>query len=73
MDLLPGVNRQGDADHLFIIQLPPSRQVHSTARDVAFLRVGDENRRLTFEQRIELHYDRSDATFEATPAKVSRG
>ena len=40
---------------------------------MAFLRVGDENRRLTFEQRIELHYDRSDATFEATPAKVSGG
>ncbi len=56
---------------MFIIQLHPSRQVHSTARDVAFLRIGDENRRLTFEQRIELHYDRSDSTFEATPAKVS--
>ena len=38
---------------------------------MAFLRIGDENRRLTFEQRIELHYDRSDSTFEATPAKVS--
>lgn len=70
-ELLPCVNRRGNPDHLFIIQLPPSRQVHSTARDVAFLRIGDENRRLTFEQRIELHYDRSDSTFEATPAKVS--
>ena len=71
VELLPCINRQGNPDSLFIIQLPPSRQVHSTARDVAFLRIGDENRRLTFEQRIELHYDRSDSTFEATPAKVS--
>ena len=71
VELLPSINHRGDADHLFIIQLPPSRQVHSTARDMAFLRIGDENRRLTFEQRIELHYDRSDSTFEATPAKVS--
>ncbi len=70
-ELLPCVNRRGNPDHLFIIQLPPSRQVHATARDVAFLRIGDENRRPTFEQRIELHYDRSDYTFEATPAKVS--
>ena len=71
VELLPCINRRGNPDHLFIIQLPPSRQVHSTARDVAFLRIGDENRRLSFEQRIELHYDRSDSTFEATPAKVS--
>lgn len=68
-ELLPCVNRRGNPDHLFIIQLPPSRQVHSTNRDVAFLRIGDENRRLSFEQRIELHYDRSDAAFEATPAR----
>ena len=70
-ELLPCVNRQGEADHLFVIRLPPGRQAHSTLRDVAFLRVGDENRRLSFEQRIELHYDRSDATFESTPAKTS--
>ena len=73
MELLPCINGQGNADHLFIIQMPPSRQVHSTSRDVAFLRICDENRRLSFEQRIELHYDRSDSTFEATPAKVSKG
>ena len=71
VELLPAVNRRGETDHLFIIQMPPSRQVHSTSRDVALLRIGDENRRLSFEQRIELHYDRSDSTFEATPAKVS--
>ena len=71
VDLLPCVNRSGDADHLFIIQIPPSRRVHSTVRDVAFLRIGDENRRLSFEQRIELHYDRVETRFEAGPAKVS--
>ena len=69
VELLPSINRRGDADHLFIIQLPPSRQVHTTVRDEVFLRIGDENRRLTFEQRIELHYDRGDATFESTPAR----
>ena len=69
VELLPSINRRSDADHLFIIQLPPSRQVHTTVRDEVFLRIGDENRRLTFEQRIELHYDRGDATFESTPAR----
>ena len=69
VELLPSINHGGDADHLFIVQLPPSRQVHTTVRDEVFLRISDENRRLTFEQRIELHYDRGDATFESTPAR----
>ena len=69
-ELLPCVNSRGEADHLFIIHLPPGRQVHSTTRDEVFLRLGDENRRLSFEQRIELRYDRGDTTFETTPARV---
>ena len=70
VELLPCINLRGSADHLFIIQIPPSREVHTTVRDDVFLRVGDENRRLSFEQRIELRYDRSDSGFEATPART---
>lgn len=33
-----------------------------------FLRVGDEDRRLDFEQRLQLRYDRGDTTFEKTLA-----
>lgn len=68
--LLDCINRQGANDHLFIITVPPGVQVHSTGRDEVFLRVGDENRRLSFEQRMELRYDRGDTTFEATPART---
>ena len=68
--LLDCVNRQGANDHLFIVTVPPGIQVHSTARDEVFLRVGDENRRLSFEQRMELRYDRGDTTFEATPSRT---
>ena len=72
VELLPCINRRGDADHLFIIQIPPGQQVHATRRDEVFLRLGDENRRLTFEQRLELHYDRGDTTYEVTPFQVHR-
>ena len=68
-ELLPCINRRGAADRVFIINVPPGRQVHSTTRDAAYLRVGDENRHLTFEQRIELHYDRGEAGYETTPAR----
>lgn len=64
------VNRQGAADRLFLMVVPPSEQVHATHRDEVFLRVGDEDRRLDFEQRIQLRYDRGDTTFEKTPART---
>ena len=32
--------------------------------------MGDENRRLSFDQRMELRYDRGDTTFEATPSRT---
>lgn len=70
--LLDCVNNAGRPDHLFALSVSPSEHVHATAKDEAFLRVGDENRRLSFEQRIELRYDRGDTTFEITPAPGPR-
>ncbi len=64
------VNQSGDPDRLFVIVVPPSEQVHATHRDEVFLRVGDEDRRLNFEQRIQLRYDRGDTSFERTPANT---
>ena len=62
------INRNGDLDRLFVLLITPGERVHATSRDEVFLRVGDENRRLRFEQRIQLGYDRGDASFERTPA-----
>lgn len=49
----------GDADHLLVFEIAPSDTVHATVRDEVYLRVEDENRRLSFSHRQELLYDRS--------------
>lgn len=41
--------------------------VHATKSDKVFLRVGDENRELSFRQRRELTFDRGQANYERTP------
>jgi ATP-dependent DNA helicase RecG len=46
-----------------------SSMVHTNARDEAFLRVGDETRRLTFDQRRELEFDKGQNAFELTPTR----
>jgi len=64
--LVPCVTSTGRADHLLIIEIEPSESVHANNRDEVFLRVGDENRKLSFVQRQELLYDKGQATYEAT-------
>jgi ATP-dependent DNA helicase RecG len=60
-------NELGDPDHLLVLEAEPSEAVHANRRDEVFLRVGDENRRLTFRQRQELLYDKGQASYEARP------
>jgi len=54
----------GSADQLLIVDIPPGETVHSNVKDEVFLRVGDENRRLTYAQRQELLYDRGQGSYE---------
>jgi ATP-dependent DNA helicase RecG len=65
--LLDCENKTGRPDHLLVIEVEPSDSVHVNKRDEVFLRVGDENRRLTFRQRQELLYDKGQASYEARP------
>jgi ATP-dependent DNA helicase RecG len=65
--LVECVNNAGKTDALFVVEVDPSDRVHSNQKDEVYLRVGDENRRLTFGQRQELLYDKGQASYEVTP------
>lgn len=65
--LIDCVNEHDKDDRLLVIEVQPSEVVHANRRDDVFLRVGDENRRLTFRQRQELLYDKGQASYEAQP------
>lgn len=72
--LVECVDDSGQQDHLLVIEVETSEKVHANRRDEVFLRVGDENRRLTFAQRQELLYDKGQATYESTVvADAKRG
>lgn len=56
----------GGVNHLIVIDVEPSDQVHANHRDEVYLRVGDENRKLNFGLHQELVYDKGQATYETT-------
>ena len=58
------VRDDGASDHLLIVDIEPSDMVHANVKDEVYLRVGDEDRRLSFSQRQELLYDKGQSTYE---------
>lgn len=66
--LVPCVTDDGRSDHLLAFEIRPSvGVVHANRKDEVYLRVGDENRKLTFAQRQELAFDRGPGSYEARP------
>lgn len=54
----------GDDQSILLLHIRPGEQVYETSKGDAFLRGGDETRKLGFNQRRELAYDRGSAQFE---------
>lgn len=65
---LPCTNFQGSTSSILLIEIPQGTEVYSNAKDEAFLRIGDENIKLTFDQRLHLLDDRGKASFELQEA-----
>jgi len=69
--LIACVDNDGEPNELIVFQVEPSGTVHANQKDEVFLRVGDENRRLSFVQRQELLFDKGQASYEARPSGAS--
>lgn len=69
--LVDCADRNGEPNKLLAIEVEPGDSVHANQKDEVFLRVGDENRKLSFAQRRELLYDKGQASYEASGSGAS--
>ena len=67
-DLVPCIDDQGNDNHILIIHVPASPRLHANQADEVFWRVGDKSRKLSFEERLRLMYDKGERYFEDSPA-----
>lgn len=65
-DLLPCTDKDGNENHILLMHIPASSELHTKQADEAFMRVGDKSRRLSFEERIQLMYDKGERYYEDT-------
>jgi len=68
-ELLRCRNERGDRDEIVLIEIEASQRVHLTAKGEAFLRVGDENRKLGPIESQELRYDKGDSIYDGSAVK----
>lgn len=50
------------------MNVPASPRLHANQADEVFWRVGDKSRKLPFEERLQLMYDKGERYFEDSPA-----
>ena len=67
-EFMPCQDSEGNDNHILIIHVPASPRLHANQADEVFWRVGDKSRKLTFEERLQLMYDKGERYYEDSPA-----
>ena len=61
------IDFKGKENHVLLMHIEPSMEVHANQADEVFMRVGDKSKKLTFEERTQLMYDKGERFFEDKP------
>ena len=67
-DYVPCIDSEGRENRVLLMHVPASPRLHANQADEAFWRVGDKSRKLTFDERLQLMYDKGERYYEDTIA-----
>lgn len=67
LEKIPCIDFQGRENHVLLMHIDPSPQVHANQADEVYLRVGDKSKFLPFDERLQLTYDKGERYFEDKP------
>ena len=60
-------NKDGEPDHILLIEVLQSSDLHANQADEVFFRVGDKSKKLSFDDRLQLMYAKGTRYFEDSP------
>lgn len=66
-EIVPCADFKGKENHVLLMRVEPSMEVHANQADEVFMRIGDKSKRLSFDERMQLMYDKGDRFFEDKP------
>lgn len=67
-EYIPCIDSEGKPNHVLLLHIPASATLHANQADEVFMRVGNSSRKLGFEERMSLMYDKGERYFEDTAA-----
>lgn len=67
-EYMPCTDADGNNNHILLIYVPASPRLHANQADEVYWRVGDKSRKLPFDERLQLMYDKGERCYEDTPA-----
>lgn len=63
-DYVDCIDTDGNQNHILLMHIPASSHLHTNQADEAFMRVGDKSKKLTFDERMQLLYDKGERYYE---------
>ena len=63
-EYLPCTNHEGRGTRILLMYIPASVQLHTNQADECFMRVGDKSKKLNFDERMQLFYDKGERYYE---------
>jgi len=67
IEKVPCIDDKGRDNHIVLMHIEPSSHVHANQADEVYLRVGDKSKKLGFNDRLQLTYDKGERFFEDKP------
>ena len=67
-DYVPCIDAEGRENRVLLIFVPASPRLHANQADEVFWRVGDKSKKLTFDERLQLMYDKGERYYEDSTA-----
>ena len=64
---IPCKNAKGLSDHILLIEVLQSNDIHTNQADEVFFRIGDKSKKLNFDERLQLMYSKGTRYFEDAP------
>lgn len=60
-------DHKGNANHILIISIPQSPELHANQQDDVYYRMGDKSKKLNFDERLQLMYSKGSRYYEDEP------
>ena len=65
------VDKDGKPNHLLVLEIPQSAELHANQQDDVYYRMGDKSQKLNFDERLQMTYAKGSRYYEDEPVANS--